>query len=835
MKRTYWLIIVTVLLLAIVSTALAAQTPQLPLPGAAIPQFVNPLPVLSVAGGSVRTVTGNQPLTIHMCEFKANILPPGTVAGYTGTWVWGYLAEANGQTTCAGLVDWYDDGTLNGSSGPLETYTGPVILNQRAAASPNPTTVTWVNDLGTTASTNVLAYKYSTDQTLHWADPLNNESNMCNHMAMYPAWGTPCAENYDGPVPAVVHLHGGEVPPELDGGPDAWFTSDGNYQGHSYYTKNPATDSPKSAVYAYPNTQEASPAWFHDHVLGATRLNVYAGLAGGYLISDPALALPTGLAAYGLDNNGTFEPTVPLVIQDRRFDTNGQLFFPADTAGGLLWSPNPEHPYWVPEFEGDVIVVNGKAWPKFDVQEKRYRFLFLNGSNARTYEMFLVDPITGAAGPNMWVIGTDGGYLDKPVMVKKLTMMPGERYEVIIDFAGFANPNGWLLKNTAKTPFPAGVAPQGATTARVMIFNVTIGAVTNKSFNPAAPGAVIRTGAANNPKIVRLPGTPGGPAPVAAAQAMQNAQLSSKASRAKKALALAANVQKTRQLTLNEVMGMPMNIAQDPVTGLLTAYPGGPLEILVNNTKWGGERITGVDAGHFTFEPIPGFTGVTLNGNTTYYSELPQEGNTEIWEIVNLTADAHPIHLHLVQFQLINRQAYNVSNYTAVYNAAFPGGGWDPALGAACAPNVYCPSFGPPLPYDGDPRSGGKLGGNPDVGLLNKKGKPVYLQGPAMPPNPHEAGWKDTIIALPGQVTRLAVRWAPTSEPLNSSALAFPFDPSGGFSMDGAGNVLTPGNGYVWHCHIIDHEDNEMMRPDLVQLNLNFPAPLRPLVIGTDY
>lgn len=824
--RKLFLGISLLVILAMVIPAQAAPTPQIPLPpNPALWQFVQPLPLLSAAGGTIQTVAGNQPLNIHMCEFKANILPSGAVAGYTGTWVWGYLAETGGLNTCAGLVDWYDDGVLNSSAGPLDTFTGPVILNQRGS----PTEVTWINDLPTVDQTNVLAYKFSTDQTLHWADPLNNEENMCNHMAMYPAFQDLCALNYGedpnnpgsftaAPVPAVVHLHGGEVPPELDGGPDAWFTSAGGFQGHSYYTRNPGVDAANSAVYAYPNTQEATPAWVHDHTLGATRLNVYAGLAGGYLIADPAMALPAGLSAYGLARGGAVgasELTVPLVIQDRKFDANGQLFFPADSAGGLLWSPNPEHPYWVPEFEGDTVLVNGKTWPFLNVEPKRYRFLFLNGSNARTYEMNIVDPAGGPA-PNFYVIGTDGGYLDAPVMVKKLTMMPGERYEVILDFSVAAPGANLVIKNTAKTPFPNGVAPKGATLGMVMQFR--LGACTSgqcgaadSSFNPAAADAVIR---APGQKIVRLPGTAGGPAIVTSP-----------------ANPAAQNVQKIRQLTLNEVMGMAMPVAQDPVTGLPAAYPGGPLEILVNNTKWGGERITGVANGHFTFEPVPGFTPVTLNGDTTYYSETPQEGDTEIWEIVNLTADAHPIHLHLVQFQLIDRQAFNAANYNKAYNAAFPGGGWDPMLNAPCAPGVYCPSFGPPLGYGPSPASGGKYGGNPDVYAVDPKNKkPLYMSGKALPADPNERGWKDTVIAYPGQVTRLAVRWAPTDLPIQTSSslasLYYPFDPNGGAS----------GHGYVWHCHIIDHEDNEMMRPDLVLLNPAGPAPaLRPVVKGTHY
>jgi len=746
--------------LAIIGGAWAAQSPQIPLAGKAIPQFMQPLPILSVQpGGTMATVLGNQPLEIHMCEFDANVLPLGTIAPgvQTTTKVWGYIAGTSCPTT------------------PQDTYIGPVIVNNRGSS----TDIMWVNNLGNTATSGLTFWKYSTDQTMHWADPINWEMNDCAMTGGIPAFGSPCAQNYSGPIPGVVHLHGGEVPPELDGGPDAWFTSDGAYAGHGYYTFPGAPAN--AATYKYPNTQEAGPLWFHDHVLGATRLNVYAGLAGAYFIQDPALALPANLQP--------LTEVIPVVIQDRTFDTNGQLFMHADSAGGVLWTPNPEHPYWVPEFVGDTIVVNGKAWPYLNVQSKRYRFLFVNGSNARTYDMNLVNTVTKTMGPPIWVIGTDGGYLDTPVKLdpnlgQKLTMQPGERYEVIIDFAGFAGAT-LVINNTGRTPYPKGAAPMGTTLGRIMQFRVAPGTVVDNSYNPAL-GTPLRTGA----QVINRLANP-----------------------ATGTLAAGVTVQKTRQLSLNEVMGAPITTI-DPVTGILTAYPGGPLEILVNNTKWSGTNR-------------PDFTPITVNGVTTYYSELPREGDTEVWEIVNQTADAHPIHLHLVQFQLINRQMYNVNTYTAAYNAAY-GQGPVP-LPAGCTPGIFCPAYGPPLSYDPalNLLSGGKYGGNPDVGLLAKNRKPVYLQGPVMPPAANEAGWKDTIITYPGQVTRIAVRWAPTDLPTNTAAavLYFPFDPSD-FN----------GHGYVWHCHIIDHEDNEMMRPDVVTLNPLAPAPIgRPLQMGIDY
>jgi FtsP/CotA-like multicopper oxidase with cupredoxin domain len=732
----------------------AAQNPQIPMPGSAIPKFVDPLPNLLDIDHLI--VDSGSQIELEMREHMVNILPAGVVAGYAGTYVWSYLKPYQATRT---------------------SYLGPVVIATRG----QPTEMKFVNLLGDTADTNMLAYKYSTDQTLHWADPLHDEENMLNHMAMPPAFGSEGAANYDGPIPACVHLHGGEVPPQLDGGPDAWFTSDGSYVGHGFYSRD--GNSPKNySIYRYPNSQAGALIWFHDHTLGATRLNVLCGLAGGYLITDPENDPPN------------LPQLVPLVIQDRTFDTNGQFFLPAASAAGVLWAPNPEHPYWVPEFVGDTILVNGKTWPFMNVEPKRYTFMLVNGSNARTYEMALADPISKNPGPALWVIGTDGGYLDTPVRIdpavkgnNKLVMMPGERYWVIVDFkgyeAGVVGPNRvaysgtWMLKNTAKAPFPGGATANQGTTDRIMQFRVVGGPVDDTSYNPASL-ASLRT------PMVRLSG---------------------------------AAVQAKRQLTLNEVMGMPQNVI-DPVTGVMTAYPGGPLEILVNNTKWNGERINGVMEGMYTFEARPDFT---IDGTgRNHVSELPKEGTTEVWEIINLTADAHPIHLHLVQFQLLNRQNFDVAKYNAAYNAAFPGGGWD---NMAVPPGpypvgVYIPSFGPPLDYNtGNPKA---LGGNPDINAT-AKGKLIYLQGAQKSPLPQENGWKDTVVMYPGQVTRILVRWAPTDLPANTppEQANFPFDPNGG-------------HGYVWHCHIVDHEDNEMMRPDEVIPN---PGITRAFNQGSDY
>jgi FtsP/CotA-like multicopper oxidase with cupredoxin domain len=716
-RARLWVLSVPFLLIA----ASAAFAVQVPLNSTAIPQFVDPLP-------SIQVIDGTVPHTLNMCEFKANVLPTGFVpaAGvYGGTDVWGYVADGACPTT------------------PQSTYIGPIVVATRGV----PTQMTFVNNLGDSATSKVLFWGTATDQTLHWADPLNYMCSSMSQPGMLPAF--PCNVNYGGPIPATVHLHGGEVPPVLDGGPDSWFlsqaaTSMPSFQKHgsAFYSKDNNVAGNYN-ILTYPNSQEAAPIWFHDHALGITRLNVYAGLAGAYLIRDPAQNLPANLPP--------LTQVVPLVIQDRMFDVNGQLFFPSV---GI----NPEHPFWVPEFIGDTIVVNGKTWPYLNIEPRRYRFLFLNGSNARTYSLGFQVP-AGRAKPAFWQIGTDGGYLDAPAGVPTLTIMPGERADVIVDFSGLLPGDNVILRNTAKAPFPGGRPPQGGTTANIMQLRVGpcasgLCGVADASYNPAL-GTPIR---AAGQRIQRLVNPATG--------------------------AVVVPVQKTRQLTLNEVMGMKVKMGG-------VQYPGGPLEILVNNTKWSGlSNGTTVR---------PDFTPNTVGGVAAYVSEVAIEGETEVWEIVNLTADAHPIHTHLAQFQLVNRQPFDLKNYMIAYGLSFPGG-------------LYLPGYGPPLDYATG--NGRALGGNPDV--------TPFLMGAALPPAVNEAGWKDTVMVPPGTVTRFAIRFAPTDMPAGTPAASayFPFDTNAN------------GQGYVWHCHIIDHEDNEMMRPDLVRGN---PAAVRTFIFGINY
>ena len=642
---------------------LAAQ--PIPLDPLSIPKFVDPLPMpLRVP---VTGTTKAHPLEISMNEFQQKLLPASMYAPLAAPW------NAGSYLWCYKAAGW------------PQTFPGPT-LEARVGV---PTHIRYVNNLhGPGGGPSVLQGLITVDQTLHWADPLHQQGAM-----------TP----YQGPVPAVAHLHGGEVPSAFDGGPDAWWTPGKAHVGPGFVSDR----------YSYPNGQEAATLWYHDHALGATRTNVYSGLAGFYLLRDPAREpanLPGGSSDPATDQYGNpYEREV--VIQDRMFDTNGQLYWPNTGINPTI------HPFWIPEFFGNVIMVNGKTWPYFNVEPRRYRLRLLDGSNARFYDLRLVDG-KGGAGPGFWQIGSDGGLLDRPVLLQdpkrsnpaRLMMAPGERCDVIVDFSAWKGKTLTLVNN-AKAPFPAGAPSDPKTTGVIMQIRVgtTITGRRDRSFDPTT----------NNSLRVRPIERP-----------------------------LASAV--TRALTLNENVG-----------------PGGPLNLFVNNTMWD------VDV-----------------------SETPVIGSTEVWEVINLTADSHPIHLHLFQFQLLDRQAFNGAKYAKAYGAPAPGSG-------------------PPLAYNTlNVTTGNKLGGNPDIA--------PFRTGPVLLPDANETGWKDTFRMNPGEVTRVLVRVAPqdATERLGHAPApgtnAYPFDPTAEMGVHNDGFGYPGGPGYVWHCHIVDHEDNEMMRPSRI-------------------
>ncbi|HCW04868.1 MAG TPA: copper oxidase [Clostridium sp.] len=221
-------------------------------------------------------------------------------------------------------------------------------------------------------------------------------------------------------VRTVVHLHGTEVAPDSDGHPDAWYTRDYITTGSKFSRK----------VYKYYNDQQATTLWYHDHALGITRLNVYAGLVGFYIIHDSleeSLNIPKG------------EYDIPLLIQDKSFNADGSIFYPDQPATPV----KGVYPSIVPAFIGNTIVVNGKLWPYLEVEPRKYRFRILNGSNTVGYTLKMSND------QSFWQIGTDGGLLMEPVELKSFILEPAERIDLIIDFSQLKGETITLMSDSA--------------------------------------------------------------------------------------------------------------------------------------------------------------------------------------------------------------------------------------------------------------------------------------------------------------------------------------------------------------------------------------------------
>ncbi len=413
-------------------------------------------------------------------------------------------------------------------------------------------------------------------------------------------------------VRTVIHLHGAVVRPESDGYPDAWFTRGYRVVGPKFERK----------IYDYPNLQRPTTLWYHAHAIGITRLNVYAGLAGVYLIRDP-LEYRLNLPRRAYD--------IVLFISDKSFNDDGSLYYPSQTD-----PPTPGvNPSIVSDFFGDTILVNGKVWPYLEVEPRKYRFRIINGSNSRFYNMKL------SSGQPFYQIGSDGGLLEAPVVVNQLLLSPAERAEVVLDFCPYMG-DQITLTNDAPASYPNGSPVDPNTTGQIMQFRVN---------QPLA-----------GPDYSEIPARLSKIKPLRAAQANVN-----------------------RNLTL------------DRQTDRF-----GRSFLLLNNTRW--------------TDPI---------------SIKPRLWDTEVWTLINRTNATHPIHIHLVNFQILDRQPF-------------------------------------------------------DLDYFNKTNK-IKATGLAIPPDPNERGWKDTVRANPGEITRIIMK----------------FEPFSGL--------------YPWHCHILEHEDHEMMLPFEIQ------------------
>jgi spore coat protein A len=668
---------------ALAFVSLVPQTRAQPLPGGtldplAVPKFTQPLVIPPVMPPSADDTTPYY--EIEVVQFQQQILPPGLPT----TTVWSY-----------------------GAVGRPETRNYPAFTIE--ALKDVPTRVKWVNGL-VDDDGKFLKHLLPIDQTIHWANPGMTHCRNHGGMAMSsPQDDAACQAPYEGPVPIITHLHGAHVDPESDGYPEAWYLPNATNLG-GYVTRGPAfgqvagvQDEAGAATFEYRNDQPATTLWFHDHTLGMTRANVYAGPAGFYLLRDPANVvprLPGPAPVLGDDPNGNARVRasireIPIAIQDRSFNSDGSLFYPdnrdffeglaaGELAGlGVQFSPEGGSdiaPIWNPEFFGNTMVVNGRTWPKLDVDRAKYRFRLLNGSNSR----FLILRFEGQA-LTFHQIGADQGFLPATVPQTRLLLGPAERADVIVDFATL--PPGRqqiVLENIGPDePFGGGVP--------------CVDDAEPCDFPPSDPGT---TG------VVMAFVVKGGPVDDAA-QIPSTLPAEQRLSQSRT----------TRRLSLNELMSMNQAICVgldgfEPKTGDGSCPAGtteemfGPAAAQLGTMK-GGKPV-----------PLPWSDPIT---------EQPVLGSTETWEIYNFTADAHPIHLHLVRFNVLNRQALKL---------------------------------------------------NP----LGEVDLPVKTVGGEAGPEAWEVGYKDTVIAYPGQVTRIRAK----------------------FDIAGL---------YVWHCHILEHEDNEMMRP----------------------
>ena len=617
------------------------------------------------------TLPGGKPADyyeISVQQLTEQILPPG----FPVTTVWGYgpVAAQNKKA--------------------VTIHHAPSLTIE--ATHNRPVRVKWINEL-VDGNGGYLPHLLPVDPTLHWANPPGGTGGRDTR----PRFDT-TPERYTGPVPLVTHVHGAVgVGDDSDGYAEAWYLPAATNIPDSYAHEGTWYDFFKGkaatnygvtwgqgfAIFQYPNPDRAATKWYHDHTLGMTRLNVYAGPAGFYIIrggpdGDKAvLDSRTGTTAVlpgpAPREGDKFPPNktyyeIPIAIQDRAFNTDGSLFYPDSRVffdgivSPYIGTPDGEFsPIWNPEFFGNAIMVNGNTWPFHNVEQRRYRFRFLNGCQSR----FLILDFSQIPGVEVWDIGNEGGFLAAPVNLtaanNRLLMGLAERADLIVDFTNVPVGNYVLANVGPDEPFGGGEPPgdfdtsDPDTTGQVLQFRVV---------PPVAPDPT------TPPQFLQLPALR--PLPVET---------------------------RTRPLALIEEAGVGFDADGNEVEG--------PVEAVLGTVE------AGTPVGLKWMDPV---------------TENPNVGDTEVWEIYDTTADAHPMHIHELAFEVVNRQG---------------------------------------LAVEGE-----------DATVV----QPIQLVGDPRPPEPWETGFKDTVVALPGEVTRVRAHFQTAGQ-------------------------------FVWHCHIVEHEDNEMMRP----------------------
>ena len=780
-----------------------------------------------------------------------NVIGTGAAAvrSFKPTTVWGYGRADDAAPAVAPVPA--ATSSFNYPSFTMETANGA------------PVNVRWINELvsltnGRPSATSIFLPSLTpVDQSMHWANP---GKLPCLHPT---ATGTDCepdpARNpnlglpYTGPVPMSVHVHGAEVNPQSDGYAEAWWLPAAanipagyGTQGALYNQADAANAYPGSAFFHYENEQAPTTIWYHDHTLGMTRNNVYAGPAGYWMVrgnhptntalKDLTKELPGGVAVPatigGVATNILSRPTfpgntyaavnaagtpvtatgcdpnftaacrdaireIPIVLQDRSFNADGTLFFPTSRdffqpgpAAGVTIPYKPTAnsdiaPIWNPEFFGNTTVVNGNTWPNMKVFRQRYRFRFLDGSDARSYNLYAVtlpNSLTAAQQNAMsnadvlrhlrakdagyaevpfYQIGAEQGFLPKvvkitmgvsvqlpgngtnvngacvvntkpndPLCERGLLLMPAERADVIMDFTALpARTQVRILNTGPDLPFGGMAAGIGAlaadpnSTGAVMTFTVAAvpaGAPADASTSPLSlvlpAEAASYTGSTTGPTIAAGNGVnitrPVGTNP------RKMALLEGSSDYMCMELDLAGLVAST----WTPAVALPFT---DPNVCIDATHPAG-VPYAPRQTQLGNVDAAGVPSFQAWMDPI---------------TAAPKVGETEDWEMYNTTVDAHPMHMHLVRFQVLNREVMTTN--------LLPNGNIASVVPCTVQPDPLVPCV-------------------------------------VTAPEPSELGYKDTVMAQPGEITRVRATF------------------------------IKPGL-YVWHCHVVDHEDNEMMHPMYVK------------------
>ena len=559
-------------------------------------------------------------------------------------------------------------------------------VKSHSAGGADETVVRWENEL------QGKQHLLPVDENLHWAYSLHGDGSA--NGVDYRQYSI----KRNG-VPIVTHLHGGKTDFQFDGNPEFFYSPDGEVKG-------PQWDSVPGGftnTFRYDNHVPAGNLWYHDHALGLTRLNVYAGLAGFYFVRDEfdtgTADNPLGLPAFPYE--------LAYAIQDRMFTDRGALFYPAFpgdpfyddfiTGEGAELPPDlfpGGGPTALAEFFGDHIVVNGKIWPKANVEPRNYRMHLLNGTDSRFLVTQFVAVEPGVTDPNhpsastpleFQVIGSDQG-LGTPAPTDTLVIEPGGRYDVVVKFSGL-NGKRVILKNLGgDAPFggafggdldPEDLFPNRQTD-RIMAFDVIVpldtGVPDDFSPNNLADYCRVANGVANGAT--------------------------------------------TRRVALFE--------GQDEF---------GRLQPLLGTVDDGDLSGTNVATAYTWFQPT---------------TETPAFDSTEIWEIYNFTADAHPVHLHLVNFEILDREdfEYDITGEQTI------------------------------LQHNGETGVAPNISNNRNL-TATSVGSEYFENAP-----------KDMVTALPGD---------PDGAPATGQLVRI----KAKFEKSGR---------YVWHCHILSHEDHEMMR-----------------------